>query len=480
MIYGFLAGFISGLISAAYWIFLRRRTFLHQDEQIQLLKQEKEIVLQFVHNMVEAIGEGVDQQELYRRLLHSSVLSTDALCAAFFEYKNGKLRGVAMEGLFPPQKLSVQPFQSKLISRTRFIENALRSEVFEIGEGVVGASAKSRTPLFIEDAESDPRIPRQQDPVLQIRSLIVVPIQFRDNLIGVLAVANPADGGAFSDSDFSLIQSIAEQAGLALHNLHLMEIQIEKNVLDMDLSLASNIQGMLLPASLPEMKGLDIDARYLPAQKVGGDLFDIFVLDDHRIGIAIADVSGKGVPASLMMTMCQTHMRTITHEMFSASKVLSELNRMLNQGIRSDMFITMIYVIVDTHKNEIQLARAGHELPFIYRHKLEDSSSERVQSLFSTGMALGMVPPELFDSVIADITIPFNTGDILLLYTDGVTESVNADGVEYSSSRLSDTLRYLHDNNAVLINQGIMDTVKRFSGGSKQTDDITLITLKSI
>jgi sigma-B regulation protein RsbU (phosphoserine phosphatase) len=127
-----------------------------------------------------------------------------------------------------------------------------------------------------------------------VRSVIVVPILFRERSIGVLAIVNPSDGGSFGETDFSLAISLAEQAGLAIHNLDLMASQIEKNKMDSDLGLAHEIQSMLLPKEFPDITDLQMASIYQPAQKVGGDLYDIFKIGEDRVGIAIADVSGKG------------------------------------------------------------------------------------------------------------------------------------------------------------------------------------------
>jgi sigma-B regulation protein RsbU (phosphoserine phosphatase) len=147
---------------------------------------------------------------------------------------------------------------------------------------------------LIADAGVDQRVVVHEDSALRVRSLIAVPLQFRDKFFGVLAVANSADGEPFTQTDFSLMQSLAEQAALALHNAEFLHFQIEKRQLDLDLSLASGIQQMLLPKEAPQIAGLDIDARYTPAQKVSGDFYDLFALPGNRLGVAVADVSGKG------------------------------------------------------------------------------------------------------------------------------------------------------------------------------------------
>lgn len=470
---GLLLG--AGVLVALY--ISARRDIVRIDEEKQLLEQEQQIVLEFMHELVEAVGEGVDRLTLFQHIVHAAILGTGGTCACFFERISGdRLRGVAVEGLFPPLRSVPDQYDEKSMTRAKFVEEVLKSEVYEMGEGLVGSVAKSREGIFVEDASKEPRLVKHRDRALIIHTIMLVPLKIRHELMGVLAVANPADGSAFTESDFSLLNSLAEQASMAIHNADLMTLQIEKNKLDLDLSLASSIQRMLLPQSFPEVDNIQIDALYKPAQKVGGDLYDVFPIGPGRIGLAIADVSGKGIPASLLMAICQTNLRHYSRQIDSPSSVLRAMNHELMTEMRQDMFITLIYAIVDMNAHTITIARAGHELPILYANG--DGSHGRTELVSSEGMALGMVPSDIFDMVISDKTIPFGAGDLFVLYTDGVTETVNEEEVEFSNNRLSETVASLHESKPEDINQGVMDTLKRFAGKNRPTDDITLITVK--
>jgi len=156
--------------------------------------------------------------------------------------------------------------------------------------------------------------------------------------------------------------------------------------------------------------------------------------------------------------------------------VLSAINAQMQSSMRRDMFITIIYAIIDQAKQEITFARAGHELPFFY-HRASDGTCN-VETIQSQGMALGMVPPEIFDLMIKDKTVPFSKDDALILYTDGVTESVNSSGEEYSGARLMNALKTHGNGSAQSILNQLMNSVQRFSGDEGQPDDLTLITIK--
>jgi sigma-B regulation protein RsbU (phosphoserine phosphatase) len=460
------------------WFFwwTARREIVRLDEQRQMLAQEKLIVFDFVHNMVEAIGEGVTRQELFERVVHAAILSTGALSACIFERQDNLIRGVAVEGLFPPHRPLPQSSRVKITTRAKFIEQILKTEVFKVGEGLVGAVAKSGQGILIENALEDPRVIRHEDPSLEVRSVIVVPILFRERSIGVLAIVNPSDGGSFGETDFSLATSLAEQAGLAIHNLDLMASQIEKNKMDSDLGLAHEIQSMLLPKEFPDIAALQMASIYKPAQKVGGDLYDVFKVGEDRVGIAIADVSGKGIPASLLMAICQSNLRHFAKNVDSPARVLRELNEVMVGEMRPEMFVTIIYAVIDMKAEQLVFARGGHELPIIIRSGEDGQvTSEFIES---EGMALGMVPGEIFDQAVTDRTVPFRKGDLLALYTDGVTEAVNSGGIEFGNSRLAEVVRTLRSREPEDLVNGILDRISLFAGEAGQNDDFTVVIAK--
>jgi len=264
-----------------------------------------------------------------------------------------------------------------------------------------------------------------------------------------------------------------------LHNAEFLHFQIEKTQFDLDLSLASGIQQMLLPRQMAALAGLDFDARYAPAQKVGGDLYDVFALSDTRLGIAVADVSGKGIPGSLLMAICRTNLRQIAPRFAAPATVLRELNRVLAGDIQAGLYVTILYAVVDTAANTVTFARAGHELPlFVRRDRAGGGSSP--DFVGSEGMPVGMVPDELFAAAIEDRTESFQPGDTLVLYTDGLTEAPNEDGKEFSGARLADTVRAMHNRSARELNDGILAAVQRFAGDTPQRDDFTLVTVKRV
>jgi len=474
-----IAGIVLGALAMLLPVYRSRRLADRLEEEKQQVTQERQLVVDFMHHMVEALGEGLTREALLQRIVHAAILCSGALSACLFERtEDRKMRSAAVEGLFPPHRPLPVALREKLATRARFIEQVLRSESFPDTEGIVGAVVQTGRGQLIADAGADQRVVIHEDPALRVRSLIAVPLQFRDKFFGVLAVANSADGEPFTQTDFSLMQSLAEQAALALHNAEFLNFQLEKRQLDLDLSLASGIQQMLLPKAPPQIPGLDLDARYTPAQKVSGDFYDLFALPGNRLGVAVADVSGKGIPASLLMAMCRTDLRQIAPRHESPARTLAELNRTLGGDLRG-MFITILYAVIDPARGEVTFARAGHELPLFSRRD-PGTGLPRGEYVGSEGMPVGLVPDEIFSAVIADRTEPFGPGDALVLYTDGLTEAPNDEDKEFSNARLADAVRALHARNARELNDGILETVHRFAGSVPLRDDLTLVTVKRV
>jgi sigma-B regulation protein RsbU (phosphoserine phosphatase) len=475
--------FFSGLIIGISLYFFQRRESRKfaaslRDKNARL-EQEKKIVVEFMHNLAVAIGEGVPRKELYQRIAHTAVITTGAMSACIYEKtKSGRLQGVAVEGLFPPQRAIKQSKLKEGESRARFLETVLTSETLEEGEGIVGQVAKTGKPVLVEDANLDPRVVLHKDDSLKSKSLVYAPLIHDDRCYGVLVVANPTNGSSFSQMDFSLISSLAEQAALAIKNSDAMNLRLEKSRIDSDLHLASEVQELFLTHQFPAYKGIELDAQYLPSAQVGGDFYDFYKLSSTKFGVCVADVSGKGVPASLLMAICQTNLRHFVHKSSQPSVILKNLNQQLEQRIRQDMFITLFFAIVDTKNKKITYSRAGHEPGLILKATTDDKNGSRVEELRGGGMAVGMVPCEIFDEMIEDHETNFENGDCLFLYTDGVTEATNDEGTEFGIKNLENFVTTNSSLSPKKINRKLISKLDSFSSTQFERDDITLLTIK--
>ena len=211
----------------------------------------------------------------------------------------------------------------------------------------------------------------------------------------------------------------------------------------------------------------------MPARQVSGDYFDYIQVDKERFGVAIADVSGKGVPASLIMAICRSVLRAEAARNPSPADVLRKVNRQLYPDIKEDMFISMAYLILNHENHGVTLARAGHDAPLLYKRQ-----SEAVTPIKSPGMVVGIDSGNVFDRLTTDFAIPLERDDCLVLYTDGVTETLNVDGDEFGLDRLMQSVRASASSGAQAIVKKITEDVREFTGPTPQNDDITLIAIR--
>lgn len=240
-----------------------------------------------------------------------------------------------------------------------------------------------------------------------------------------------------------------------------------------ELTIAKEVQASFLPVSLPQFNGADIYARCLSAYETGGDYFDFFELDRKRLGVMIGDVSGKGIQAAFFMTFIKGVLHALTTAEFSTKEVLSRANDLFIKHAGKGSFITMIYGILDLAKMEFRFTRAGHNPLLIYRYE-----SGQIEEFRSEGLGIGIRPSRDFDPRNQEITVPITSGDLLILYTDGIVEAMNAQSEQFGEDALKKTLTSLHQETSREITARIFESVEAFAGKEKQHDDMTMVIIR--
>jgi len=233
------------------------------------------------------------------------------------------------------------------------------------------------------------------------------------------------------------------------------------------------VQRILLPQQDPLVPGFRISGTNLPARIISGDYYDYLDLGEQKFGIAIADVSGKGVPAGLLMAMCRSALRSVAPGETSPSKVMAAVNRQLFPDIREDMFISMAYSVLDASNGKLTLSRAGHDPALLFRR-----DSGKVELLRSPGLALGIDGGAVFERVTRDQEIQMMSGDCVLFYTDGVKEAVDAEEEEFGMERMSEAFRMAAPLGAEAVLIRMQEELKLFTGEGPQMDDITLVAVE--
>ncbi len=261
---------------------------------------------------------------------------------------------------------------------------------------------------------------------------------------------------------------IAHQAATAVVNHHLYQEAAERNRLERELDVARGIQASLIPQGNPHIPGCTVASYWQAARQVSGDFYDFIPLRDGSWGIVVADVADKGVPAALFMALCRTILRTVAFSRNDPAEVLVRANEIIDQDTQSDLFVTIFYAIWQPETGQICYANAGHNPPVLLHQ------NGRRTLLTNHGMALGVLPEVKMQSHI----VHFLPGDILLLYTDGVTEAMNEDMDEFGLLRLEQAVSLMRHGDARHIAQSITYAIQNHAGETPQFDDITLVVVK--
>jgi sigma-B regulation protein RsbU (phosphoserine phosphatase) len=316
--------------------------------------------------------------------------------------------------------------------------------------------------------------------------LLGLPLSVKNNLLGVLLVEEPDPTPAeilssssanrrLREKRLEIITGISQQAALAIQNDQLQKEMVERERLEQEMQLARGIQLTFLPNQVPELEGWEMNVLWRTAREVGGDFYDYFELPGNRLGLVIADVADKGMPAALFMTLIRTLVRAAVYEISSPADVLGRVNDLLVPDAQQGMFVTLVYAVLELDTGLLTYTNAGHNPPLVWRRQ-----SGQIERLEKTGMALGV----LEGSRTTERTVSLEPGDYLVLYTDGVTETFSPDGEMFGEANLTRTLKEAAQGRADLSSQELLDAideaVANFLGLHGRTDDLTLLVLRRL
>jgi sigma-B regulation protein RsbU (phosphoserine phosphatase) len=341
-----------------------------------------------------------------------------------------------------------------------------------IGKGIAGYVAATGDTISIEDAYLDPRFNPKIDKKTgyHTRTILCMPLKNKEGIIvGVLQLINKRKG-IFSHDDENFIRALSIHAAIAIENARLYESERAYKQMREEVRLAAKIQLDLLPKTIPQISGYDLAGKTIPAKVVGGDYFDFITLDKNHLGICLGDVSGKGLPASLLMANLQATLRGQSSSDCSPRDCLSRSNTLLFRSTSSDKFVTLIYGLLDPENNKFKYSNAGHDNPFLIQ------KNKRIKRLKKGGIVLGIMPECVFE----DETVAIQPGDILVLYSDGVIDAQNIKKERFGEERLTDLLQNNRSKSAQDIIDAVVDAVNIFSHNLQQSDDITMVVVKRV
>lgn len=303
---------------------------------------------------------------------------------------------------------------------------------------------------------------------------LVIPTVIKNEIDNIICIGKKLNNTCYTDEDIEFLESIINLSLISIQNTELFREFLEKQKIEDELKIAREIQLALLPREIPVIKGYDIAGINLPALQVGGDYYDIIKLTETKTALVIADVSGKGTPASLLMANIQSavhsYLKLFNEISFDLAKVTEKINELIYENTSSEKFITFFWGILDSEENTFEYINAGHNPPYLLKN-------ENLIQLTDGGFMIG----------ILDFGVSYEVGkvvldknDVIVFYTDGVTEAMNKSGDEFGDKRLTDELAKNKDRSASEILEEIKNSIISFSKDTAQYDDITLILLKKL
>ena len=365
--------------------------------------------------------------------------------------------------------LSGQDEAAALRTMVRKVETDMQRNPFRLSDQVVGWIIKHQAPLVINDVATDDRFRapiRQTDGV--VHSLLCVPLRLKGRLIGVLSVFNKRGKEGFTESDQRLLAIIAAQSAQVIENARLGEEEKALQLMQQELKMAHDIQNKLLPTEPPAIPGFRIAGRSLAARNVGGDYYDYYPAGD-RYAICLGDVSGKGMPAALLMACTQATVRGQTLVESSAARCIERSNKLLYQITDSDKFVTLFFALLDPDGRRLHYTNAGHNPPILL-------SDKQVQPLDVGGPVLSILASIPYQQAHLDL----HSGDLLVIYSDGFSEAMNRRFEEFGEERLLEVITEARDLelSPEEVIERSFEAVRQHSGGAPQTDDMTMVALK--
>lgn len=326
-------------------------------------------------------------------------------------------------------------------------------------------------PVLTEEIPGSKKFAVLKEHLKKDKIAALIPLQMYNEVKGVLCVGERLRGGHFVHDDLEYIFSLANLAFVSLENARLFEETVEKRKLESDLLIAREIQQRLLPRELPPVGGFDIVASNISSKQVGGDYYDVIPTNDGQVVLAIGDVSGKGTPASLLMANVQATVHALVPFGLPLPHATARINDLIHKNTSADKFITFFWGRLDPARKRFTYVNAGHNPPLVVR---SDGSVER---LSHGGLILGVMQTIV---PYQEGTIDLRRGDMIVFYTDGVSEAMDARGNDYTEERLEALIKGLSTRPAGEVHRTIIEELQSFSAGAPQSDDITLLILKTL
>ncbi|HJQ69919.1 MAG TPA: SpoIIE family protein phosphatase [Blastocatellia bacterium] len=339
----------------------------------------------------------------------------------------------------------------------------------QISRSITNRVLSEGASILTSDAMHDPRFQSQNSVVLsQIRSVMAVPLFSGEETFGMIYVDNPFNN-RFTEEDLKVLTTIASVASIKIEHERLLEERLEKRRMEEELKVASEIQMRLQPVAPPKLAGWDMTGVSFPCREIGGDYYDFIPRSkDNRLVVAVGDVSGKGTGAALLMSSLHAAVRAQSQTVSSISEVMSEINRYIYENSPPNKYLTLFYGELDPDTGALMYSNGGHNTPMLVRPTGE------IVKLDRGGLPIGLMQ----DATYQEDVVGFQPGDVLVIYSDGITESVNEQDEEFGETRLIEVVRHNINRSVSGIRDRIDESLSRFVGTTAPVDDMTLMIIK--
>ncbi|HED08856.1 MAG TPA: hypothetical protein ENI57_12110 [Ignavibacteria bacterium] len=432
----------------------------YSNEDIQFLKTILNISATAIQNSMV-----INELKQVNRTLDTRVNRLNSLFELSKEFglfaestKVAKLLVYSVIGQFMISKYAVLIFENEKINiiESKFPPEEINPVLNDINiENIVSAVEKNQ-------------LESQYESLSKIGVELIVPMQMQGKTKGVILLGNRINKQQFTESDIEFIYSVGSLAIISIENKRLFKEELEKHKLEEELELAREIQKNLLPSEIKQFKNFEISAENISSKQVGGDYFDVIPRDEENSYIAIADVSGKGVPAALLMANLQAFLKSVCKQGISLIEGTAMMNDLITENVTGGKFITFFWGLINNKNRTISYVNAGHNPPLLVR-------DGKIIKMEKGGMILGVMKTTY--PYITE-TLQLQKDDLLVLFTDGITEAMDKEQNEYSDERLEKLVLSLNNNSSEEVLKSIQADVKSFTSGAVQSDDITLLVLK--
>ena len=333
--------------------------------------------------------------------------------------------------------------------------------------GIIAQVMGSAKAEIVNEVRADPR---HSEAEAAFGSLLCAPLRVKGRMLGAILLGS-ADPMPYTAGDLKLLTTLASQAAVAIENARLAQLAVEQARLERELQLARAVQASLLPRTLPAIPGWEFAAWWQPAREVAGDYYDFFPVDKGRLGLVIADVADKGMPAALFMALTRSTIRGTVARALSPADCITRANQLLSADSTDGTFVTLVYAQLDPAQSAVSYVNAGHDPPFLYR-----AQSDELVTLERTGMVLGLVSYSRF----AERTVRLAPGDFIALYTDGVTDARDVEKHEFGEGNLCRVLRERRRASAREIAAALEEALREHIGAGVPYDDSTVVVAKCL